>query len=57
VLRNLISACWHQDPSQRPKFSQVVAKLRAIEISNVVEGMGGSGALGGGPAMCGCAIM
>jgi serine/threonine protein kinase len=58
-VRNLISACWAQDPKKRPPFKQVLRELYALKqagVDVVMEGLRPKGNYN--PVTdCGCSIM
>ncbi len=35
-LRDVIAACWNQDPAQRPSFSRIVRELEALQVREEV---------------------
>uniref|UniRef100_A0A7S3R107 Protein kinase domain-containing protein n=1 Tax=Dunaliella tertiolecta TaxID=3047 RepID=A0A7S3R107_DUNTE len=36
-VRQLVHSCWHQDPNLRPDFGTVYRRLKALQVSGVLE--------------------
>jgi mitogen-activated protein kinase kinase kinase 7 len=58
-LKDLVAACWAQDPTARPSFAGVLDMLHQLKLSGVVEHMDDRRPKGDYNPVndCGCAIM
>ncbi len=54
ALRDLVYACWAQDPKRRPPFTSVLAQLRAMDEANLLDVMQARAVVDTG---CGCTVM